>query len=123
VTELLIYDGDCGFCTQSARWCRRRFKRSVDVQPWQALDLARFGLTESDTTSAAYWVDARGRTHRGHAAVGRSLLAMRGGWPVLGAVVLTPPISLLARAVYAWVARHRDRLPGATDACRVPERP
>jgi predicted DCC family thiol-disulfide oxidoreductase YuxK len=123
MTELLIYDGDCGFCTQSAKWCRRRFKRRVDVQPWQALDLARYGLTQQDTTTAAYWVDAAGRAHRGHAAVGRALLRMRGGWPLLGLVILIPPFSLLARAGYGWVARNRSRLPGATDACRVPEQP
>jgi predicted DCC family thiol-disulfide oxidoreductase YuxK len=118
--ELLVYDGDCGFCTQSAMWCRRRFRRAVDVAPWQSLDLAAFGLTERQVTTAAYWIDRRGGRHRGHAAIGRALLAMRGGWPVVGLLVLTPPLSLLARLGYWLTAKNRHRLPGATEACRLP---
>jgi predicted DCC family thiol-disulfide oxidoreductase YuxK len=118
--EVLIYDGDCGFCTETAAWCRARLARPVDVQPWQALDLAALGLTERDVTTAAYWIDAEGRAHRGHAAAGRALRAMRRPWPVVGALLLTPPFSLGARALYALVARNRHRLPGSTDACRLP---
>lgn len=121
--ELLIYDGDCGFCTESAAWCRARFRRPVDVQPWQALDLAAFGLTEHDVTTAAYWIDEDGRAHRGHEAAGHALKAMRGLWPRLGQVVLLPPVRPLARGVYALVARNRQRLPGSTDACRLPTPP
>ena len=57
---LLIFDGDCGFCTTSAGWIERRLPDDVRVAPWQILDLEQYGLTESDVTSAAYWVDAEG---------------------------------------------------------------
>ena len=46
---LLIFDGDCGFCTTSARfatrWVDRRHR--YDLEPWQQVDLARLGLTEA----------------------------------------------------------------------------
>ena len=115
----LLYDGDCGFCTQTARWCRPRFRRPVDVRPSQDADIAAFGLTEHDVATAAYWIDDQGRAHRGHNGAARALLAMRGGWPLLGAVVLVPPVNLAARGLYALTARYRHHLPGATDACRL----
>lgn len=116
---LLIFDGDCGFCTTTARWIERRLPDSVRVAPWQILDIASIGLSEQEVTSAAYWVDADGSTHRGHMAVGRSLIAAGGGWAFAGHLVVRPPLSWLARPVYGWVAANRHRFPGATEACRV----
>ncbi|NDH76279.1 MAG: DUF393 domain-containing protein, partial [Actinobacteria bacterium] len=42
---LLIFDGDCGFCTTSAGWIERRLPDDVRVAPWQILDLEQYGLT------------------------------------------------------------------------------
>ena len=116
---LLIYDGDCGFCTTSARWIQRRLPQSIEVSPWQGLDLASFGLTEADVTTAAYWVDADGVNHRGHLAVGQSLIAAGSLWGISGRLIIHPPGAWLAKPVYGWVARNRYRLPGSTDACRL----
>ncbi len=118
---VLVYDGDCGFCTTSAHWIEARLPSSVAVVPWQSCDLDELGLTEADVTTAAYWVDADGRTHRGHRAIGRSLMAAGGFWGVLGRLLITPPISWLAIPGYALVARYRHKLPGATEACRLPD--
>ena len=57
---LLIFDGDCSFCTNSAGWIERRLPDGVRVAPWQILNLEQYGLTENDVTTAAYWVDAEG---------------------------------------------------------------
>lgn len=116
---LLIFDGDCGFCTTTAGWIERRLPDEVRVAPWQILELDEHGLTEHDVTTAAWWVDEDGGLHRGHVAIGRSLVAAGGGWALLGRSILLPPGRWLARPVYALVARYRHRMPGATDACRV----
>lgn len=116
---ILIFDGDCGFCTTTAGWIERRLPEPVRVSPWQILDLEELGLTENDVTTAAYWIDGEGRAHRGHLAIGRSLVAAGGFWRLVGHLLLRPPVSWLARPVYSWVAANRHRLPGATDACRV----
>jgi predicted DCC family thiol-disulfide oxidoreductase YuxK len=52
--------------------------------------------------------------------VAHTRIAIGGAWSVLGRVMLIPPFSWLAAGVYRLVARYRYRLPGATDACRVP---
>jgi predicted DCC family thiol-disulfide oxidoreductase YuxK len=117
---VLVFDGDCGFCTASARWIEARLPDDVAVVPWQTCDLGELGLTRADVTTAAYWVDDTGATHRGHEAIGRSLMAAGGFWKAIGRLVITPPISWLAGPVYRLVAKYRHRLPGATDACRLP---
>src|ERR1700689_692530 len=74
----LIFDGDCGFCTTSARWAQRRFRHGEQAQAWQLLGgevLAGAGLSENDVREAAWWVDGDGVRERGHRAVGRALVA------------------------------------------------
>lgn len=122
---ILVFDGDCGFCTTVARWAERRFRRGERAEPWQFLGdgvLASYGLSIDDVKEAAWWVDAAGRRDRGHRAVGRALLAA-GGWRIaLGALTLAPPTSWAAAAVYKVTVRYRSRLPGGTPACRLPDR-
>jgi predicted DCC family thiol-disulfide oxidoreductase YuxK len=121
VRAVLIFDGDCGFCTWTAEWARRRLPLDVDVTPWQFVeDLSRYGLTQDDVARYAYWVDEHGRSHRGHLAVAEAWRAMGGVWRVLGAVIHVPPVSWLAAVVYSFISRIRHRLPGSTPACRSP---
>jgi predicted DCC family thiol-disulfide oxidoreductase YuxK len=118
----LIFDGDCGFCTTTARWVERHWTVPAEAVAWQSLGengLASLGLTERDVRTAAYWVDRNRRTSRGHAAVAKALLAGDAWMRLVGALLLVPPISWLARPGYWLVAKFRHRLPGATEACRL----
>jgi len=119
---VLIYDGDCGFCTESAKAVARHWDGRARIASFQALGdggLAAVGLTEDDTRRAAWWVDARGRRFRGHRAMGKALAAA-GGWrAALGRAILVTPLAWVARPVYWLIARNRHRLPGSTDACRL----
>jgi predicted DCC family thiol-disulfide oxidoreductase YuxK len=118
---MLIYDGDCGFCTATARWLDRRVGPDTDVEPWQALDLSEYELTANDVASAAYWVEPSGELQRGHHAVASSLIAVGGLWRPLGRLLRTPPVSWLAALGYTVVAANRHRLPGST--CAIPGLP
>jgi predicted DCC family thiol-disulfide oxidoreductase YuxK len=107
----LIYDGDCGICTQSANWARARLPADVEVVPWQALpDLAALGLTFDDVESAAWWVDDDGTLYRGEVAATRTLREIGGPWRVAAAVLNLAPVRPVARAIYELVARNRHRL-------------
>lgn len=115
---MLIYDGDCGFCVRSIGWARR-LGVTCPAQPWQGTDLAAVGLTEAQTTEAAWYVDGS-RLFRGHEAIARALRTSRWGvvrlaGRALGSRVVAP----VAAPAYAWVARNRGRLPGASDACKI----
>jgi predicted DCC family thiol-disulfide oxidoreductase YuxK len=122
-TRLLVFDGDCGFCTRSAKAAQKGLPADVRVEPWQALDLDELGLTTHDVTTAAWWFDDAGAKHRGSHAAAEVLVASRARWRRLaGHLLRLPPFSWLGVVVYALVARYRYKLPGATDACRVPTR-
>ena len=117
---MLVYDGDCGFCTTSARWIQRRLPDDVDVVAWQSIDdLSTIGLTVDDVMTAAWWVVPGAPPERGHLAIAASLRAVGGAWGVAGRALALPPLRWLGRPVYALVARYRYRLPGATEACRI----
>ena len=119
---LLIFDGDCGFCTSAATWAAAGWRESATLTAWQQLGengLSSFGLTVADAQSAAWWIDPIGGNYRGHGAVGKALANGRGLRHVAGVLILIPPISFLAAGGYAIVARYRYRLPGGTPACRI----
>ena len=127
-TPVLVYDGDCAFCTAAARWARRGWPgeagagTAAEAVPWQELDesgLELLGLTVRQAERAAWWIDGTGECFRAHRAIGHALLASVSGWRrAVGHLVLTAPTSWLAAAVYWVVVRYRHRLPGATPACR-----
>jgi len=117
--SVLVYDGDCGFCSTSARFIERRIPTRATVVAWQHLDLAEIGLTPERCVEALQWVGADGSRGSGPVAVGYLLRDAGMWWKPLGWLLLAPPVRWLAWPVYRWVARHRDRLPGGTPACAV----
>jgi len=117
---LLVFDGDCAFCTTWVRRGERMLGVFPHAEPWQWLDLDAHGLTRHDVTHFAWYLDGADR-FRGHAAVAAVLKRQRGfGWRFLGNLITTPPFSWLAALAYRFVARFRHRLPGGTPACALP---
>jgi predicted DCC family thiol-disulfide oxidoreductase YuxK len=118
---VLIYDGDCGFCTLTANWLEERLRTPVAVVPWQEIhDLSDLELGAEDVSTAVYWVDIYGRRFRGHGAFARMLLRCRQPWPAFGVLLSIPPVSWLGAAAYGVIARNRHRLPGITAAGGIP---
>ena len=117
-TAVLVFDGDCGFCTWSAGLLRRWSRDGLTVVPWQRVDLAGLGLTAAECARAVQCVTPDG-TYSGGQAVARSLRGCRQPWRTAGAVLALPALRPVVERGYAWVADHRHRLPGSTPACRM----
>ena len=115
---VLVFDGDCGFCTWSAARIRRWAAGTLDVVPWQLADLTALGLTEEQCASAVQFVDADG-VASGGAAVARALLRCREPWRTAGRVLALPWLAPVVERGYVVVAANRHRLPGATPACAL----
>lgn len=117
---VLVFDGDCGFCTTAAR-AGQRWLGLEHVEPWQFLDLDELGLTRAQCEQAVQWVDAAGRTLAGEQAVIAALRHAGGAWGVLGRITNLPGVRRLAGIVYRLTATYRHRLPGGTPACKLPQ--
>jgi predicted DCC family thiol-disulfide oxidoreductase YuxK len=126
---LLIFDGDCAFCTTSVNLLKRVLPTFPTATPWQwlAVDqhgleqgLEQYGLSRDDVARYAWVVTSR-HQYAGHLALS-ALLRMQpaAGWRFLGHLIATPPFLLAAAAGYHVIARNRHRLPGGTPACALP---
>ena len=120
---LLVYDGDCSFCSSSARWITAHWYGSQRAVAWQHLsagELERLGLSLDDVRRAVWWIAPSGDRSRGHLAIARALRAADGWLSVVGQILLVPPFRWLAAGAYPLIARWRHLLPGGTPACRIP---
>jgi len=102
------------------RFIERRIRRHPRIQPWQRSDLADLGLTQEQCETAVQLIEGN-RLTSAHVAVARVLIYGKWGWAVLGYLLLVPGIKQIAGVVYRWVAKNRDRMPGGTTECALPQ--
>ena len=118
-SPLLVFDGDCAFCTRSAQFAERRVAHGCEIKAWQRIDIEALGLTAEQCQTAVQWVDSNGVISSGHVAIARLLIDSGRGWGILGRMLLVPGISHIAAVVYRWVARNRHRMPGGSAQCKL----
>jgi predicted DCC family thiol-disulfide oxidoreductase YuxK len=116
---VLVYDGDCAFCTSCVR-VLERIGPDAEIVAWQFADLAELGITEEQAAAAVQWVQSDGTVRSGHEAIAAVLSTAGRIWRIVGRMALLPGISWLAAKAYRLVARNRYRLPGGTPACALP---
>ena len=115
---VLLFDGDCAFCTSCARLVEKRIRPAATIVPWQFADLAELGVTEEQASEALQWVGVDGTVRSGHEAAAAMLSTAGPIYRLIGRFLLLPGISPIAARAYALVAANRHRLPGSTPACR-----
>ena len=111
VRPVLLYDGECGFCTRLVEEAADRFAADVDYLPFQRAPLATYGVSVAEARHALRWVAPEGRIAGGSEAAARLLVASGGAWALLGRLLLAPPLSFVAAAAYWLVARNRSHIP------------
>ena len=115
--HILIYDGDCAFCTLWVTRLRDWMPVFPHAQTSQSTAIDTYGLTPVDVEKYAWYITP---THQyaGHLATSALLRAPpRFGLRLLGWLLATWPVSWVAAGVYAFIARFRHKLPGGTPAC------
>jgi len=117
-TVVLIFDGDCKFCSSSARAFVRMTQNRIPTAPYQRTDLSALGLTLQECEQAVQYVGASGK-ESGHLAIAQGLIDSKTIWSLAGYVLKWPVITSVAFVVYHWVAKNRHRLPGGTPACSL----
>ncbi|MCF2529015.1 thiol-disulfide oxidoreductase DCC family protein [Yinghuangia soli] len=117
---VLVYDGDCGFCTKSVEVMERYIDPDVEVTAWQFADLDELGVTAERAMHEVLLVTPTGDVYGGAEAVAKLLSYERGVWTVPGAFMQIPPVNAVAAKVYRLIADNRYNLPGGTPACALP---
>jgi predicted DCC family thiol-disulfide oxidoreductase YuxK len=116
---VLIFDGDCGFCTSTSNFIKAKSSAPLEIHPWQFIDVSEYGLTQDQVAAKVYFI-ADGTAYSGHEAFAQILIAQRNFLiRAIGHVLMVPPISWIARPGYSLVARFRHKLPGGTPACKL----
>lgn len=101
VTDVVVYDGDCGICEASGRWITAHVPNVAVVSHHQ------YGLDQID----AVWFVTGARRFEGAPAIAQILRraesrVLRGAGFVIG----LPLVRTVAAVVYLLVARNRRRL-------------
>ncbi len=114
----LIFDGDCGVCSNSVNWLHRQ----ADFQsvPFQAVDYSPFKLSPADVQQQVWLIE--GEKKSGGVAAFARVFQRSPKFPirVAGYLLALPVLRHIAQLVYQVVAKYRHRLPGGTAACRLP---
>lgn len=121
MTPVLVFDGDCGFCTRSVEFMKRHIPTSATILAWQRADLDALGTSRTRARYELLWVCETGEVYGGAQAVARALCDAGGTWALLGYTLRVPPVRWAAALAYRAVAANRYRLPGGTPACALPE--
>jgi predicted DCC family thiol-disulfide oxidoreductase YuxK len=116
---VLLYDGDCAFCTSCARLIER-IGPDAEIVAWQLTDLAELRVTEEQASDAVQWVRVDGTVCSGHEAIAAMLGTAGRIWKIASGALLLPGVSWMAAKAYRLVADNRYRLPGGTPACGLP---
>ena len=119
VRPVFLFDGDCAFCSASARFVERRIPTPAQVLPWQRADLAALGVTRQACLDAVQWIDPDGTVSAGPVGIAALLRSSNAFWRPIGWLLGWKPALVIAWPIYRWVSKNRHRLPGGTPACAI----
>jgi|SRR5579872_2431046 len=120
---ILLFDGVCNLCNAWVNFLIDRDAvgalRFASLQSVAAQELlARLGRPAPTNEPDTVLLVERGRVFDRSTAVLRAARHLRGAWPLLAALLAVPrPVR---DGIYRWIARHRYRWFGRSEACRVP---
>ena len=115
---LLLYDGECGFCSRSVRLLERIARRPFNKRPSREV-LATLPVEVALTVSGQMlWLAPDGTIWGGSQALLHALRAT--GWSWIALVLGNPLIRPFTRAGYRIVARLRHKF--GAPVCALPPR-
>jgi predicted DCC family thiol-disulfide oxidoreductase YuxK len=101
---LVIYDGQCQLCKNSISWVAKKLE--ISAINFHTTDLSKFGLSPEECAREVFVITESERFSGAQAAA--FLLKRRGNKVMSALITLSGP---LGRAVYRWVAGHRNTWP------------
>jgi predicted DCC family thiol-disulfide oxidoreductase YuxK len=123
---LLIFDADCAFCQSCVRWGNRNLAAFPKTAGYQNLDLT-LGPVTIEQAQRSIWLVSTSNSNFEPLAANRAAAFIlkqepHPFWKALGYAIDIPGIRVISSAVYFIVAKNRGKLPGATEACELPQK-
>ena len=105
---VFVYDGDCGFCTRTARSVAARARDEVRLISFTEVPAGEIlaALSPEQLRASSHCITPDGREYHGGESVTRLLRLLPGGW--LLTPLDLPGLSLLRELGYTVVARRRS---------------
>lgn len=118
---IMLFDGDCRFCSSSVQFIIRRDKKDVfrfaQLQSDTAQSLLPLKIRDDPTIDSVILI-AEGIVYTHSDAVLQISKRLGSGWAML--YVLTCVPAAWRDLVYRWVAKRRHKLFGNQDTCMIP---
>ncbi|MGC4052108.1 MAG: DCC1-like thiol-disulfide oxidoreductase family protein [Paludibaculum sp.] len=111
VRNVLLWDGECGFCASSVEWLHRHSVCPVSALPVQSLLSDLPEPVRVTAREQVLWIGSEGEILGGSRAVTAALRASGHG----GEAAVLQALQPVTRWVYRLIVRHRGRL--GTAAC------
>jgi predicted DCC family thiol-disulfide oxidoreductase YuxK len=117
---VLIFDGDCGFCTTTANFMVKHSKVTIEAKPWQYVDFTNLPITKEDCAEQVYLL-VDGKPYGGHEGFAMTLRVQPSKViRFIGLVAMSKALRWFSKPTYRLVAKYRHKLPGGTPACKLP---
>lgn len=125
MSDLLIFDGDCGICTSSAEFMKQRTNNNVlSVKPYQILELSKIHKDlNSDKTSKSvyYYQESTSRVFSKSKAIFMALKKMNGIYKAMGYLLDNPFVVFISNPIYSLIAKYRTKISKifGLNACKI----
>lgn len=116
---MFLFDGDCGVCQNGTDTIRDKVQPPVDITAYQSVDLAEYGVDESEVLEGPVLIRTDGTHVVGPLAMAEMLASSRAPFKFMGKFMLAPGIRTVLRTVGPVMYRNRGYLPGANESCRI----
>jgi predicted DCC family thiol-disulfide oxidoreductase YuxK len=120
-TPLFLFDGDCGLCQSLVDRMRKRIAPPIDFVTYQSVDIAALGVSLASCLEGPVLVRTDGTHVVGVDAMAGMLRTAGYPYRLFVRVMLALGVLPLLTRVQAIFYRNRYRLPGGTEACRIPQ--
>lgn len=119
---VFLFDGDCGLCQDGTDRMRRRMNPPVALLAYQCVDLADYGVSESEVLEGPVLVSPTGSHAIGPAAIAGVLRMSRSPYRQVGSIMGMRGVRGALARVGPVLYRNRGRIPGSSGTCEVAPR-
>jgi len=125
MSDLLIFDGDCGICTSTAEFIKKRADESfITVKPYQVLNLSEIHneLNAEKTSKSVYFYEVNtSRIYSKSKAVFMVFKRMNGIYKVMGYLLDNPLLVFISNPIYNLIAKNRTKISEffGLNACKI----